>query len=76
MSSKKDPVPIVEISKLFKNYGSLAALAGLDLKLMPGEVYGLLGPNGAGKSTLIKIIAGLVEPSSGSVKVMGFDNST
>jgi ABC-2 type transport system ATP-binding protein len=67
--------PIVEAAHLTKQYGSVNALAGLDLKLMPGEIYGLLGPNGAGKSTLIKIIAGLVEPTSGSVRVMGFDNA-
>jgi ABC-2 type transport system ATP-binding protein len=68
--------PIVEVADLVKRYGSVSALAGLDLKLMPGEIYGLLGPNGAGKSTLIKIIAGLVEPTSGSVRVMGLDNVT
>jgi ABC-2 type transport system ATP-binding protein len=69
-------MPVVEVSRLSKQYGSVGALSGLDLKLMPGEIYGLLGPNGAGKSTLIKIIAGLVEPSSGSVTVMGQDNSS
>lgn len=68
--------PIVEASSLTKQYGSVKALAGLDLRLMPGEIYGLLGPNGAGKSTLIKIIAGLVEPTSGSLRVMGIDNSS
>jgi ABC-2 type transport system ATP-binding protein len=68
--------PIVEVADLVKRYGSVSALAGLDLKLMPGEIYGLLGPNGAGKSTLIRIIAGLVEPTSGSVRVMGLDNVT
>ena len=54
-----------------KKYGTVTALSGLNLKVLPGEIYGLLGPNGAGKSTMIKIIAGLVEPTSGSVKVMG-----
>ena len=76
MSSNNDTLPIVEAENLTKNYGSIPALAGLDLRLMPGQIYGLLGPNGAGKSTLIKIIAGLVEPSSGTVRVMGHDNAT
>ena len=76
MSSSPNIVPIVETIGLTKQYGSVNALAGLDLKLMPGEIYGLLGPNGAGKSTLIKIIAGLVEPTSGSVAVLGHDSAT
>ena len=54
-------------------YGSFGALNGLDLKVMPGEIYGLLGPNGAGKTTTLKIAAGLVEPTAGSVFVSGFD---
>jgi len=65
--------PLVEISGLVKLYGSVQALAGLDLQVMPGEIYGLLGPNGAGKTTAIKILTGLVEPTSGWAKVAGFD---
>ena len=76
MSSHTNLVPIVEAQKLHKKYGSVNALEGLDLKLMPGEIYGLLGPNGAGKSTLIKIIAGLVVPTSGSLRILGFDSAS
>ncbi|MHB1907267.1 MAG: ABC transporter ATP-binding protein [Nitrososphaerales archaeon] len=65
--------PIVEVSKVVKQYGSVLALADLNLRIMPGEIYGLLGPNGAGKSTLIKIINGLLEPTSGTVRVIGKD---
>ena len=66
-------MPLIETSGLSKQFGSVQALAGLDLRIMPGEIYGLLGPNGAGKTTAIKIIIGLVEPTSGWVKVAGFD---
>jgi ABC-2 type transport system ATP-binding protein len=66
-------VPLIETSGLLKQFGSVQALAGLDLRVMPGEIYGLLGPNGAGKTTAIKVITGLVEPTSGWVKVAGFD---
>jgi ABC-2 type transport system ATP-binding protein len=56
-----------------KNFGKLEALKGIDLTIEEGEFFGLLGPNGAGKSTLINILAGLAKPSSGSIKVMGYD---
>lgn len=49
------------------------ALSGLNLKVMPGDIYGLLGPNGAGKSTFIKIINGLSDPTLGTVRVLGYD---
>jgi ABC-2 type transport system ATP-binding protein len=65
--------PLIEISGLSKDFGSVRALTDLDLRVMPGEIYGLLGPNGAGKTTTIKIITGLVEPTSGWVKVVDFD---
>jgi len=65
--------PLIEASELTKQFGSVQALTGLNFQVMPGEIYGLLGPNGAGKTTTIKVITGLVEPTSGLVKVEGFD---
>ncbi len=67
--------PVIEVSGVVKSYGSFNALSGIDLRVMPGEIYGLLGPNGAGKTTLIKIISGLVQPTAGLVRVMGYDAS-
>jgi len=68
--------PLLQVSGVVKEFGSFKALSGLDLRVMPGEIYGLLGPNGAGKSTMIRIIAGLIPPSAGSVTVAGHDLST
>ena len=65
--------PLIEASELTKQFGQVQALTGLTFNVMPGEIYGLLGPNGAGKTTTIKAIIGLVEPTSGWVKVEGFD---
>ena len=66
-------VPAVEVTNVVKRYGAVTALSGFDLRVMRGEVYGLLGPNGAGKSTIIKIMMGLIPPTSGSVRIMGYD---
>jgi ABC-2 type transport system ATP-binding protein len=65
--------PLIEAFELTKHFGSVQALTGLNFQVMPGEIYGLLGPNGAGKTTTIKVITGLVEPTSGLVKIGGFD---
>jgi ABC-2 type transport system ATP-binding protein len=65
--------PIIEARNVYKNYGDVHALLGINLQVMPGEIYGLLGPNGAGKSTMIKIITGLSEQTSGDVRVLGLD---
>lgn len=65
--------PVIEVSNVSKAFGSFSALSEVSLRVLPGEIYGLLGPNGAGKSTLIKIINGLLQPTSGSVRVAGRD---
>jgi ABC-2 type transport system ATP-binding protein len=59
---------------LTKRYGDTAALVGVDLSVAPGSVFGLVGPNGAGKTTLLSILAGLREPTEGTVSV-GADRS-
>jgi ABC-2 type transport system ATP-binding protein len=63
--------PVLAVSGLVKRYGRVEALAGVDLRVEPGQLVGLLGPNGAGKSTLVKIACGLVRPSAGTVEVLG-----
>ena len=65
--------PVINTSRLAKNFGRTAALAGLDLSVMPGEVHGFLGPNGAGKSTTLRILLGLIRPTSGTARVFGID---
>ena len=66
-------IPAIHIEQVHKRFGNLNALNGIDLTIEQGEFFGLLGPNGAGKSTLINIMAGLLKPTAGSVKVMGHD---
>ena len=61
----------IEISSLGKQYKGVAALVGVTASVPMGKVIGLLGHNGAGKSTLIKLILGLIEPTSGHVEVLG-----
>lgn len=62
---------IIETSRLSKRYGKLWALKGLSLTISAGEVFGFLGPNGAGKSTTIRILLGLLRPTSGSARLFG-----
>jgi ABC-2 type transport system ATP-binding protein len=62
---------MIEIRNLSKRYGEKLAVDGLDFVVQPGIVTGFLGPNGAGKSTTMRLIAGLDEPSAGSVRVNG-----
>ncbi len=63
----------IETRGITKRYGNLQALAGVDLRVEPGEFFGLLGPNGAGKTTLISVLAGLARASGGEAFVMGHD---
>ncbi|NOZ78970.1 MAG: ABC transporter ATP-binding protein [Acidobacteria bacterium] len=64
---------LLAVDRLVKRYGSRTAVDGLSFEVAAGEIYGLLGPNGAGKTTTVKVITGLLRPSSGTVLVAGLD---
>jgi ABC-2 type transport system ATP-binding protein len=64
---------VISAHGLFKNYGKIEALKGINLEVEPGKIYGILGPNGAGKTTLIKTLVGAVKPTSGSAQVLEYD---
>jgi ABC-2 type transport system ATP-binding protein len=66
----------IEATGLVKRFGACHALAGIDLAVAPGTVYGLLGPNGAGKTTTVRILATLLAPDSGHARVLGHDVAT
>ena len=63
----------VRAERLRKTFGPLVAVDGLDLTIQRGEVFGLLGPNGSGKTTIIRMLTGLMEPTSGDAQVAGVD---
>lgn len=64
---------MIQLKNLTKKYGDFAALTSLDLTIPRGALYGLLGPNGAGKTTALRIIAGILQPTEGTVVVGGYD---
>lgn len=64
---------MLRTESLRKVYGSLVAVEGIDLDLQPGDIFGFIGPNGAGKSTTIKMLATLLQPSSGVATIDGID---
>jgi len=64
---------VISVRALCKNYGQLVAVEGLDLEIPQGEFFAFLGPNAAGKTTTIKMLAGLLTPTSGQVSIGGFD---
>src|SRR5579862_637394 len=63
--------PALSTIGLTRRYGALTALDNLTLELERGDVFGFIGPNGAGKSTTMKILAGLLEPTSGEARILG-----
>lgn len=65
---------VIETTALTKYYGKNAVVNQLNLKILPGTVYGFLGRNGAGKSTTIGMLLGFIHPDSGSSKVLGEDS--
>jgi len=71
MSDKNTPV--LELSGVHKRFGRFDAVEGIDLSVRKGEVFGFLGPNGAGKTTTLRMVTGLLRPTSGMIRVAGHD---
>lgn len=72
---------MIEVTNLFKSYadlqqGEFRALAGISFTAAPGQIFGLLGPNGAGKTTVLRILSTVLQPTSGSARINGFDVTT
>ena len=67
---------MIQLKNLSKQYGSLKAVNRLNLSVSSGEIFGFIGPNGAGKTTTIQMMAGLLEPTEGSVIIDGIDMAT
>src|SRR5512136_251125 len=65
--------PAIIIQNLLKKFEDVTAVDGINLQVPEGELFGLLGPNGAGKTTVINVLCGLIQPTSGSCKVAGYD---
>lgn len=63
----------IEVKNLSKNYGKIRAVRGISFEVDKGEIFGLIGPNGAGKTTVLRIISTLLQVTSGTVKVFGYD---
>ena len=64
---------MIQVEQVVKRYGAFTAVDGVSLDVAPGEIHGFLGPNGAGKTTTIRMIAGLLKPTSGRVVISGHD---
>ncbi len=76
MNNQAIPETIIETDKLSRRFGSLVAVSEISLSVKRGEIFGVLGPNGAGKSTTIRMLCGILSPSSGRGTVVGFDIAT
>ncbi len=64
---------MIELSALTKRYGAFAAVQSLDLVVPAGELFGFLGPNGAGKTTTMRMVAGILQPTAGTIRIAGHD---
>lgn len=65
--------PVVATASLTKKFGSLTAVDAINLEINEGEIFGFIGPNGSGKTTTIRMLCGIIEPTSGRAQVAGFD---
>ena len=67
--------PAIELNNVSKHFGKTQAVKNLDLQVHPGEILGLVGPNGAGKTTTLRMLSGIIRPTSGAIHVNGYDIS-
>lgn len=72
-AERHEAAAMVRLDSVVKRYGSFEAVRGLDLEVPRGEIFGFLGPNGAGKTTTIRMVAGILQPTSGRVMIGGHD---
>lgn len=68
--------PVLEVRGLSKRYGRIEAVRGIDFTVQPGEVFALIGPNGAGKTTTLRMVATILKPTAGELRVCGIDART
>jgi ABC-2 type transport system ATP-binding protein len=73
LEAKEEALPIIETHALTRDFKKTRAVDSLDLAIQPGELFGLVGPDGAGKTTTLRLLAGLLDITSGSAKVAGYD---
>ena len=64
---------MIRLTNLTKRYGKFTAVDGINLEIRRGELFGFLGPNGAGKTTTLRMIAGILQPTSGTIEIAGDD---
>src|SRR5262245_49712024 len=67
---------MIECEKLTKRFGTFTAVDQVSFRVEKGSIFGFLGPNGSGKSTVIRMLCGLLQPSSGTARIAGFDVGT
>jgi ABC-2 type transport system ATP-binding protein len=65
----------VEVRQLSRHFGEFVAVDHINFEIPKGEIFGLLGPNGAGKTTTIRMLCGILKPTSGEARILGFDVS-
>jgi ribosome-dependent ATPase len=70
------PDVVIDVRRLGRNFGALVAVNDVSFQVTRGSIFGLLGPNGSGKSTIIRMLCGVLQPSSGAASVLGFDVAT
>ncbi|HLY29320.1 MAG TPA: ABC transporter ATP-binding protein, partial [Aggregatilineales bacterium] len=73
MNTSQPAQPSISVQGLTKHFGAFTAVDGVSFEVQPGEVIGYLGPNGSGKTTTIRMLCGLLHPSSGGIHVLGVD---